>query len=155
MHENLTFGVMKQLRTFQITIVIFNQSQSDVIFALKIFLISAAIVLNFFGIEYLHSNWLVGLFALLVAVYAEVSFLALYDHAFAIPVRAEYLRKVALQEVMSNRRRHQSIGVLKRQLKSVPTLGLKVGDFYSLGRDSTPKFLDFVANMTFTMLVTS
>ena len=156
MQESLGAGVIKQLRALQITIKIFNDSQSVMIFGLKNCIITAAVVMSFFGIQYFHSNVLVGLFNIICAFYASLIFIALYDHAFAIPVRAEYVRKVAplARLTRSRERQMQSMTMLKRELLSFPTMGIQVGHFYHMERDSTPRFLDFVAAKTFTMLVT-
>ena len=147
--------LLKQMRAFQVTITIFNQSQSQVIFLSKMFLITAAIVMSFFGIQYFRGNWLVGLFDIAVALYAEVSFLALYDHAFAIHLKAYYVCKVAPLKLKNEPGKQcQRLSVLKRELRSFPFMGIQVGKFYYLERDSTPKFFDFVAIMTFNMLIT-
>ena len=126
------------------------------IFVLKFFLIAAAVVMSFFGVQYFHTHWFVGLFNMAVALYACVVFLALYDHAFAIPVNAADVRMMAQLTLLSQNGgwQKQKIAVLKRELRSFPMMGIRVGHFYHLERESTPKFLDFAATQTFNMLVT-
>ena len=133
---------------------IFNVTQSNIIYAVKTYLISTAIIMSSFGILTFRSHWLVGLFDIAVAVYAEISFLALYDNAFGIPIKAEYVCKVTpLKLRMETRLENQRLSVLKRQLRSFPLMRIKVGQFYYLERDSTPNFADFVANQTFNILM--
>ena len=43
--------------------------------------------------------------------------------------------------------------VLKRQLRSVPSIGIKVGEFHTLERTSTPVFLHYVLTNIVNMLV--
>ena len=148
--------VAQKLRAFQAIVTIFNESQSAIVFAIKIMAITTATVMNFFGLGYFHVNWLVGFFCFACAVNAEIAFLALFDHAFSIPVKADYVRKVALLRMGTSSNNEHNNGkrrLLTRELRSFPVLGIKVGRFNYLERDSTPNFLNFVANKTATLLV--
>ena len=136
-------------------ITIFNESQSSIVFVLKVMTITSATVMNFFGLGYFHVNWIIGLFCMAVAINVEMAFLAVFDHAFAIPVKADHVRKVARLKIVAigNQTRSKQ-ALLKRQLRSFPVLGIKVGRFNYLERDSTPTFLDYVATKTASLMVT-
>ena len=43
--------------------------------------------------------------------------------------------------------------ILGRQLRSIPSVGIKVGEFHTLERTSTPVFLDFVVKYVVSMVM--
>ena len=155
MGKNLEGNVATELRRLQTLIRIFNESQSSLIYILKIFVMSTAIAMSFFGILYISSNYFVGTFNLLVGLYSQLTFIALYDNAFCIPIRADYIRRMALLcKTSSSTPMLGNMGAVRRELESFPMLGVKVGHFCYLERQSTPMFMDFVASRTGSLLFT-
>ena len=126
------------MRAVQVTTTIFNDTQSGIIYAGKMFLIATAIVMGSFGILQYHSNWLVGLFGIALALFAEVSYLALYDQAFAIPMRADDVCKETLVKFrIDTRLQIGRFPVLELELRSFPPMGVRLGLFYYMERDSS------------------
>ena len=111
--------------------------------------------MGFFGTRYFHANPYLGLFNLAIAVYGTVAFLALYDHAFAIPRKAlELKRRTSMQLQLFFTKRGRRVRGLRFTLESVPELGIKLGGFNFLERESTPIFLEYVTNRVAGLLMT-
>lgn len=145
----------RDLRELQLLITMFNCNQSEMIYLLKIFLVSNATVMGFFGIRYFHSNPFLGLFGLAIALINIALFLALYDNAFAIPINVLNVKMKAIVnwQLFNGSTETKSNG-LRRALESVPVLGIRVGGFCFLERESTPIFMDYVTNRIGGLLVT-
>ena len=81
-----------------------------------------------------------------------LTYTSLYEKAFRIPALFHEARML-----MRLRSSDGKIGaggkILKMQLKSIPVVGIKVGDFHMLERESTPVFLDYVLTNVVNMLV--
>ena len=88
-------------------------------------------------------------------MYVTVAFLALYDHAFAILRKAlDVKRKAIMQWQLFDGGTGRKLKGLRRGLESVPELGIRVGGFKFLERESTPIFVDYVTNRVAGLLMT-
>ena len=75
----------------------------------------------------------------------------MYEKAFRIPVLLE-TAKIRLQACLKYRNRVQK-KLLKARVNSIPAVGVKVGDFHTMERASTPVFLHYVLTNVVNMLV--
>ena len=77
----------------------------------------------------------------------------MYAKAFAIPaglddVKTTLRGRICLLNNVTDR------NVLRRKVKSMPCVGIKVGDFHTLERESTPIFVHYVVTNIVNLLVT-
>ena len=68
-------------------------------------------------------NKLVGIFNLAVSIYAEDSFIALYDNAFSIPLRFRQLRAEVLKNAMKDSIMTRAL--LRRQIRALQAMGMQ------------------------------
>ena len=149
-----------RLRNLHVLVTLFNENVHMVVFGLKQFCIYMCILQASYGLVYLSKNAFIGAFCLGIAFDAAASYLVLFDHAFAIPVKVEDIKKDILLSRMRKIQRNPAdldaleTDILKKTLRSVPRLAVKVGKFGYMERNSTPDFLDFVTSETAGLLIT-
>ena len=77
----------------------------------------------------------------------------IYGKALEVPERISKTRN-ALSLAANRLKNRADWKRIERQVRSIPLVGVKVGEFHVLEKMSTPVFLDFVLNNVVNLLVT-
>lgn len=78
-------------------------------------------------------------------------YISCYDKAFKIP---GLFQRVTQRAVMvTHSENSEASKIFKRQMRAIPRLGIKVGGFHLMERESTLIFIHFVLNNIASMLV--
>ena len=135
----------RQLRHLQLSVLLFNQLNSYIIFTFKIFCIYVAVVTGFGAIVSSGSNPIYGAFCALVFVDMTAVYGFVYEKAFAIPNGIREVKSLIKVRVYASRKRLW-MGKLEMvtKLRAIPAFGIHLGDFHTMERTSTPIFVDFV-----------
>ena len=145
-------GMIGQIRLVQLVVTLFNVGHRNIIYCMKLLCISLSIVNGYGTIAHGKDNLVFLLLAACVTCDCVFFYVIVYEKAFGIPdglERAKRVLTVEIQGIRNGRLRK----VMGRELNSVPLVGLKVGDFHMLERESTPIFVDFVVRNIVNLLV--
>jgi hypothetical protein len=150
----------RELRKLQLLLQLFNGLSSNTVLAIKTGSNALTVLSLFFAVRYFHERFLLSLFYSAVALNVSVFFIGLYDGTFSIPLNmkglkgrvkmAARLSASALQDPEEVRR----MRVIQKGIRSIPPLGIKVGVFNTLQRQTTPNFVMFVLFNLGRMIVT-
>ena len=138
----------QSLRELQIYVLLMNGVHCDLIFVNKLFSISFCVGMGYAGVAYFHENLALAIMCGLLCIDVGVIHSLVYARGFKVRLTFGKVVKTMLDSL---RRRNR--GVMERQVRSVLPMGIKVGNFHTLERISTPRFLDFVLNNIVSMLV--
>ena len=134
---------------------LFNIGHGNVIYCVKLLCITVAIVNGYGAIAHGRGNLVYLLLSSCCACNVTVMYAFVYQKAFAIPDGVECVKRRVAAEVHLVRDLREK-KILRRRKKSFPStsVGLKVGDFHMLERESTPIFVDFMLKNVMNLLVT-
>ena len=124
----------------------------NVIFTCKLFCIGACIVSGYAAIAHFEDYPVYGVMYYVVFFDALQIYGLLYEKGFKVPALFEKA-KANLMLRWSSELGKPERKMLKRQLRSIPSMGIKVGEFHLLERTSTPVFLHYVLTNIVNMLV--
>lgn len=141
-------------RQMQLNINLFNDMNSYIIFAVKIYWLTAAIDNYFFGIKFFSSKPVLGVAIMFLAIFHTCLFSIMYDTAFSVPRTMQEYKDAILVVTMKLQNRRQKAEI-KRIAESIPQVGVKVGTFHTLERVSTPNFVGYIAEKVSALLITS
>lgn len=83
---------------------------------------------------------------------AVLIYIGIYEKAFMVPLVVENTKSSIVSAAKRLWLRTQR-RILRRQVRSIPSLAIQVGSFYTMDSTSTPVFLDYVVNNVVSMLV--
>ena len=142
----------KKLRCLQLYVNMVNVINSYIIFTFKLICIGMCIVCGYAAIAHLKEHPIFGIMFYFLFFDHVLTYASLYEKAFRIPVLFQEARRLlrlrSRDERVPARRK-----ILKMQLESIPTVGIKVGTFHMMERESTPVFLNYVLTNVVNMLV--
>ena len=141
------------LRKLQLHIKNVNTVYCNIIFSWKLVSITLCILTGWAAIAHFADNPIFGI--LYYAVWVDIFFFycVVYDKAFQIPNQLEQAMQAISVRIGTHVERNKARLALERQLKSIPFAGIKVGDFHTLERTSTPIFMDYVVKNIVNMLI--
>ena len=143
----------RTLRRLQLYIKLVNIVNRQLIFSWKLLSIGMCIISGYAAIAHFGDHPIFG-----VLYYGMFFDIALFytipcEKAFKVPILlTEAKRLLRAQGTMQGNRMEQKI--LRGQVMSIRSEGIKVGEFHTLERTSTPVFLHYVLGNIVSMLVT-
>ena len=145
----------KSLRCLQLYIALLNNVNRNLIFTWKLLCIDVSIISGYAAIAHFKDHPIFGAMYYFIFFNASLVYILVYDQAFKVPDLFGQAVRVTLLRVGKQREPGLAVKkkVLDRQLKAVPAVGVKVGEFHTLERISTPVFLNYVLNNVVSMLV--
>ena len=145
--------IIGEIHVVQLLVNLFNVGHQNVTYCIKLLCIAGSIVNGYGAIVHGREDVVFLLFTSCVTFDLVLFYALVYEKAFAIPDGFERVKQALTYEiqVMQNGRRKKILG---KQLKAVRSVGLKVGDFHVLERESTPVFVDYVLRNIVNLLVT-
>ena len=147
-------GTYKILRKVQIEVALFNESNANLIFGMKVVMITVTIASGFSAVQFFHVHHLIGATNAIILVDAMAIFSVLYDRGFSIPRKVAQLKSslsstLKLVDLMTEDEK----ATILRKLGSVGLVAIRVGHFHHLQRVSTPNFVDFSVKNTARMVI--
>ena len=146
-------GNYRALRRLQLYITAVNVVNKGIIFSTKVNCLGMSITAGYAAIAHFSDHPIFGIMYYVVCIEASLLYSISYQKAFKVPHLIEKARmacKLSGQRLAS---RAQYRGI-EKQLRSIPPVGIKVGEFHMLERTSTPLFLQYVLTNIVNMLVT-
>ena len=142
----------KSMRQLQLFVTLFNLVNQYMLFTSKLICISVSIVSGYATIAHFNDYPIFGIMYCVIFFDLLLMYALLYEKAFKV---AELFEKAKAILILQSRRSvaGDDWEILRRHVKSVPTLGIKVGQFHMMERTSTPVFLHYVLSNVVNMLV--
>ena len=135
-----------------------NVINQSLIFTWKLACLGISIITGYAAIAHFDEHPIFGIMYYVIFANVTVAYSLMYQKAFKIPALFKQIVNAELTKLGPGK--DQAISrtaqkkVLVRQFRSFPSMAIKVGQFHSLERTSTPLFLDFVLRNILGMLVT-
>ena len=143
---------LKSLRCLQLYVTFLNLVNRNVIFTFKLFCIGSCIVTGCAAISHFEEYPIFGVMYYVLFFDALRIYVLLYEKGFKVPTIFEQAKgKLMLRSSKGLGKAERNM--LKRQLRAIPSMGIKVGEFHMLERNSTPVFLHYVLTNIVNMLV--
>ena len=123
--------IVKQVRAVQLVVNLFHPEHQNIMYCMKLVLITAATVNGYGAISHGKEN--VVYFLLTSCITCDTIFLYafVYEKAFAIPNGLERVKRTLTAKIQMVRG-IRSKRALRRDNESIPVVGLKIGDFHML-----------------------
>ena len=144
--------VYKSIRRIQLFICLFNMVNRHVIFTLKLLYIGIAITGGYAAIAHFKDYPIFGIMYYVMFIDVSLIYTVIYEKGFLVAETFQKAKHLLRFEATKNGR----VGVrkiLEKQFMSIPSVGIKVGEFHALERASTPIFLHYVLTNVVNMLV--
>ena len=143
---------LNKLRCLQLHVTLLNSGHENIIFTCKLTSIGISIFCGYAAIAHFEDYPIFGIMYYTVSVNASLIYMLIYEKGFKVLDMFHRAKNTLRLRGSRYGRRHQW-KILDRQLLSIPSVGIKVGDFHMLERTSTPIFLHYVVTNIVNMLV--
>ena len=144
----------KTIRCLQLYITMLNEVNRYLIFTAKLYCIGGSIRSGYAAIAHFREYPIFGFMCYAIFLDCALIYCLIYGTAFKVRALFE-TAKVSMG--LCARTEHRG-GKMKRKMllarmRSIPEVGIKVGDFHMMERTSTPIFLHYLLNSVVSMLV--
>ena len=140
----------KNLRCLQLYVKLLNMVHENTVFTFKLFSIGTCIVTGYVAIAHSQDYPVFGIMYYAIFIDCFLVYMLIYEKGFKVPDMFRKAKRTLRLRAQGRGRAHE---ILKRQLMSIPAVGIKVGDFHMLERTSTPVFVDYILTNVVNMLV--
>lgn len=146
---------LKRYRPIQLQVAIFNEAFAYVIYTLKLMCLALIIFGLSFSVRFHVANPAISGNSTFYGVYTAVLFIVFYDKVFEMPEKINNFKRNAILAACGTPscRRNGMCKIIRLTVTSIPAVGIKVGGFGYLERQSTPIFMDFNFRGIFTILI--
>ncbi|CAG7732386.1 unnamed protein product [Allacma fusca] len=144
--------LFKNFRTTQLLISTFNIGYAPAVYLFKMMSLTFSVLCGYSGIRY-FSKIGIAIYLLAISVYMMFYYVATFGRAFYIPERMESFKIELLRTAQLSQAKRSVVKHLEKQVASVPNVGIKVGTFHTMERESTPIFIDFVIKTIASLLI--
>ena len=141
----------RALRRIQLYVGIVNEVNSYVIFSWKVMCISISIGAGYAAIAHFGDSPIFGLMYCLALANCVSMYTLSYGKAFKMSDRFREASTTAV--LLAHKRKYTEIATFERQKRSFSRMGIKVGEFHFIERQSVLIFSHFVLNNIVSMLV--
>ena len=139
-------------RKVHLAMTIYNVSTARVVFANKLLNLSGGIIGLYFFLRLILLQPVLAMFFLALAFDCNTYYMVMWDNASLIPVMLKELKDQVGRATEGGRADHNSM-YIRRVIRSIPDIGMSVGGFRSMERDSTLIFMDFVLRNVLSLLL--
>ena len=143
----------KKCRQLQLFLSFFNKINATFLYSLKLVALFIAVSHGYFAIKYFDRNAFLGMYNLYLCVNAQVAYGLTFKRAFGIPEGVKDCRKEILERCEGGKS-GRTVYVAKA-VASIPAIGVKVGSFHEVERNSTLMFINFVVSQMVGLLIAS
>ena len=131
---------------------IYNVSTARVVFANKLLNLCGGIMGLYFFLRLILIQPILAMFFLALGFDCTTYYIVMWDNAFLIPVMmAELKDQIGVATALG--KADHSHQYVRRVLRSIPDVGMSVGGFRNMERDSTLIFMDFVLKNVVSLLM--
>ena len=142
------------LRCLQVYTVILNEVHRHIIFMLKVAFLGVCIVCGFTAIAHFGDHPAFGTLYYMGVADAMLMYGVVYRKAFKVSALfKDAVNACTLGMQLNLKLPKGEKGRWRRQLRAIPQLGIKVGDFHVMERISVPVFVNYVVTNVLSMLV--
>ena len=142
----------KELLRLQLFITLVNDLNRDLIFVWKQLSLGVCIITGYAAISQFEKHAIFGVMYCILFLDVTLFYTVIYDRAFKVP-ELFVVAKSSLSLMANKLGNPVQRKVTMRKIKSIPPVGIKVGEFHMLERTSTPIFLNYVLTNVVNMLV--
>ena len=144
--------IIRQIQVVQLVLNLFNVGHRNITYIIKLACIMVAVVNGYGAITHGAEDIVFLLFTSCMTCNFVFFYAFVYEKAFAIPDGLERVKRALTAEIQAMR--HTPLKKIRRkQVEAVPLVGIKVGDFHMLERESIPIFVHFVLENIVNLLV--
>ena len=145
-------GVYMDLRSLQLYVTMINVVHRNLIFTWKVICLGVCIVNGYAAFAHFSDHPFFGIMYYVILVESSVIYTVMYAKAFKVPCLIGQAKNAfRLREMRLGSKANRNM--LWRQVMSVPSVGIKVGEFHMLERTSTPVFVHYVLTNVVNMLM--
>ena len=142
-------------RQLQLYTIQFNRINAQTLYVFKMMMMYLAINNGYNLVRHFHENLSMTLFsATLVFPVAFTVYSLKFDATYKTQARVEDLYRRLRYFIGLSKIEPIEKSLLSKQMRSVPAVAIKVGAFYTIERDATMRFIDFVSTQLVGLLVT-
>ena len=142
----------KSICSLQIFILLFNKVNRHIIFAEKLLCIGCSITGGYAAIAHFKIHPIFGVMYYVIFIDASLIYALVYEKGFQVSDTFQKAKTLLRFHATRNGRVGER-KILEKQFMSIPPVGIKVGEFHSLERTSTPVFLHYVLMNVVNMLM--
>ena len=140
------------LRCIQLYISIVNAANQALIFTWKLEDIGICIMCGYAAVAHFKEQPVFGILYYLMLLDGMLIYVLIYGKAFTVPALMQETRRAILM-ASDKKCSKAERKMIARRIMSIPSSGIKVGEFHMLERLSTPVFLHYVVSNVVSMLV--
>ena len=144
--------VYRSLRHNQLYMSVSNSVNCFAIFSCKVGFITICIITGYAAIAHFNDFPVFGVLNYLVFLNGIFIYSFGYGRAFKIPPLFEEVSQKAVLHACS-KGMSEDAKIFRRQVRSIPRIGVRVGEFHLMESVSTLIFIDYVVNNIVSMLV--
>ena len=142
------------MRRIQLLISLYNGGFAYIHFAWKVLGLSCAIINISIGIALDHGdNFQLAMSYIFFGMETILFYCVLFHKAFSVPMVVKKLKKEMVSFVKHNVTDEDEKKILCRVIRSIPLVGIRVGEFHNFERMSTPNFMAFVVKNVTRVLI--
>ena len=143
----------KKCRHLQLFLSFYNKINATFLYCVKLVALFIAISHGYFTIKYFDRNAFLGMYNLYLCLNAQMAYGLMFKTAFGIPNGVKGCRKEVLERCKGGK---NGRGVyVAKALESVPAIGVEVGSFHEVERNSTLIFINFVVTQMVGLLIST
>ena len=144
-------NIYKCLRHIQLYVCITNLINCFIIFSWKVVCMTVCTGAGYAAIAHFNDHPLFGVMYYCILLDCSYVYIMGYGKAFKIPALFERATQRAM--LLAGNGSSEASKVWMRQIRSIPRIGIKVGEFQMMEQVSTLIFIDFVLGNVVSMLV--
>ena len=144
----------RALRSLQLYTTALNVLNSSLIFTMKLYCLCVSICSGYAAVAHFSDQPVFGIMYCVLFFEASFIYSSLYQKGFKVPDLITEAKSACRLGGRRLAKKAQRRTIIEKQLKSIPSLGIKVGEFHMLERTSTPAFLQHVLVSIVNILVT-
>ena len=143
----------KTLRSLKLLVTLFNALNRYTIFMFKIVSLTFCITNGYTFVAHFRDKPLFGILYAVIFVDTGTTYILLYEKAFAVPEYFNKAKRFLLIRLRVTAPGSRSAKTLDKRIRSIAPVEIRVGEFYTMERTSTPIFVDYVLKNIVSMLV--
>ena len=142
----------RSLRCLQLYMELLNVVNQHLILMIKFLSLGIGIMSGYAAVAHFGDHPIRSIAYIIMFLDSTLFYTLVYDKAFHTPDLISKVKAVFRGNLSRERNVFQR-KIMQKRLLSIPLLGIKVGQFHTMERTSTPVFLDYVLSTVVSMLV--
>ena len=140
------------IRNIQMFILLFNLVNRHVIFTTKLLSIVVSITSGYAAIAHFKDYPIFGVMYYILFIDITLTYTLIYEMGFKVSSTFHKAKNLLQFHAAKNGNAFER-RILRKQIMSIQSVGIKVGEFHMLERTSTPVFLHYILTHIVNMLV--